>query len=72
MSNTAGILSETGITYRVPVFTPSPGLFDGVRVIYLLFSAVLISFVCVHPLSCVSNIACVSILSILDCPFGFL
>jgi len=23
MSNTAGILSETGITYRAPVFTPS-------------------------------------------------
>ena len=72
MSNTAGILSETGITYQAPVFTPSPGLFDGVRVIYLLFSAVLISFVCIHPLFCVSNIAGISGLSTLDCPFGFL
>ena len=72
-------MSNTRVSYRKQELLteflcspPPPGIFDGVRVIYLLFSAVLISFGCVHPLSCVSNIAGISGLSILDCPFCFL
>jgi hypothetical protein len=49
-----------------------PG-FGGVHVAHL-FSLLCcaLCFVCVHPVSCVLNIACVSGLSILDCPIGFL
>ena len=45
---------------------------ESVLLIYLLFSSVLFSFDCLRHESCESNIACVSVLSILDCPFGFL
>ena len=41
-------------------------------VFYFLFFSVL--FVCLffHPVSCVYNVARVSVLLVLDCPFGFL
>ena len=44
-------------------------LYPGVHVAYL-FSFLCCVFVCLRPLSCVPNIACVSGLSILCCPFG--
>jgi len=31
-----------------------------------------VRFVCRHPVSYVPNVASVSVLSIIDCPFGFL
>ena len=42
------------------------------RFSFLCYVVVLFCFVCLRPVSCVPNVAKVSGLSILDCPFGFL
>jgi len=63
-------LLEAGTTYpsKAPGFTTG---FLWVCFAYLIFWSCVCVFVCV-PFSCVSNVASVSGLSILDCPFGFL
>ena len=47
-------------------------LVRSVLLIVLVFYVVFLCFVCRRPVSCVPNVASVSGLSILDCPFGFL
>ena len=47
-------------------------LVRSVLLIALVFYVVFLCFVCRRPVSCVPNVASVSGLSILDCPFGFL
>ena len=48
-------------------------VFGEVRVANLFkFLFCISSFVCLRPVSCVPNVATVSGLSILNCPFGFL
>jgi hypothetical protein len=67
MSNTAGVLYETGTAYPPPVI-------DGVvRVAHLfVFSDVILCFVCLRPVAFVPNVASISGLSFLDCSFDFL
>ena len=50
----------------------SPLVFGGVRVAHLFCSMLCFCFVCLHPVSCVPDVACVAGLSILHCPIGFL
>jgi hypothetical protein len=65
----------TGLT---PVFIASnwahPSLFvvvGSMLLVFLIF-CVVFCFPCFRPLFCLPNVASVSRLSILDCPFGFL
>ena len=59
MSITVGVLQKTGTAYpsRAPVSN--------------IFSFVLRILLCFRPVSCIPNVASVSVLSILDCPFGY-
>jgi hypothetical protein len=50
----------------------SSPVFGGVRVAQLLSFLLCFCFVCRRPVSCVPNVASVSRLSILGCPFAFL
>jgi hypothetical protein len=71
-----GGLQEEGTAYtaQVPGFIP---VFGG-SMLHIFFSFLccvvlcLFCFVCLRPVSCVSNVACFSGLSIPDCHFGFL
>ena len=50
-----------------------PRLVGGIHVAHLFsFLCCVFMFVCLRPVSCVPNLASISILSILDCPFGLL
>ena len=49
-----------------------PFLVGSVFVIFLTFCVMYLCFVCLRPVSCVSNVASGCGLSILDCSFGFL
>ena len=52
----------------------SPPVFGGVHVAHLLSClccVVLLCFGCLHPVSCVPNVASFSGLSIFDCPFVY-
>ena len=49
----------------------SPPVFGGVHIAHLLY-VVFFYLVCLRPVSCVSGVASVSGVSILDCPFCFL
>ena len=53
---------------------PTPGFWWGSVLLILLVLCVVLCFcfVCLHPVSCVSSVASVSGLFILDCPFRFL
>ena len=71
MSNTTNVLCEAGTTGTYP--SPAPGLTSGPCSFFVLVFCVvfvLFYFVCLRPVSCVPDVACVSILFILDCPFG--
>ena len=47
--------------------------YGGVSVAHLFrFLCCVFCFVCLPPVSCAPNVACVSALPTLDCPFGFL
>ena len=50
----------------------SPSIVDWVRVGHLFsLMSCIFSFVCLRPVSCMPNVASLSGLSILYCPFGF-
>jgi hypothetical protein len=74
MSNTTGVISESEmLTLRENL--DSPPVCGGVRVAHLvcfLCCVGYLCFVCLPPVSCVSNVISVSALSILDCLFGCL
>ena len=74
MSNMLGVLYEAGIAYtsRTHEFIPVVGTVRFAHYIILVFCVGFFCFVCLRPVSCVPNVASVSGLSILDCPFGFL
>jgi len=46
--------------------------FDGMWIIILVFCVTFLRFLCLPSVTCVSGVASVSVLSILDCPFSFL
>jgi hypothetical protein len=51
----------------------SPPVFGWVRVAHLFnFLCCVVYFLCLRPVSCVPNVARLSRLFIIDCPFGFL
>jgi hypothetical protein len=62
-----------GILYpsQAPGFTPDLWYYGSVFINVLVFCVVFLWFVCIPPVSWISNITSVSGLSILDCPFGF-
>jgi len=72
MSVTIYVLLEAWTAYpsRAPEFIP---VVRRVRVAHLFrFLCYDFCVICLRPLSCVPNVACVSRLSILDYPFAFL
>jgi len=75
MSNTTGVLKESGTGYlsRTPVFIPDV-LVGSVLLICLVFSVVffVVALVCLCPVSCGTSVAIASGLSILHCSFRFL
>jgi hypothetical protein len=72
MNNMEGVLIETARNCSPFVSTWfQPRFFvKSVLVIFLVFCGLCCIFVCLHPVSCVLNVAIVFRLSILDCPFG--
>ena len=72
MNNMEGVLIETGRNCSPFVSTWfQPRFFvKSVLVVFLVFCVLCCIFVCLHPVSCVLNVAIVFRLSILDCPFG--
>ena len=71
MNNMEGVLIETARNCSPFVSTWfQPRFFvKSVLVIFLVFCVLCCIFVCLHPVSCVLNVAIVFRLSILDCPF---
>ena len=71
-NNMEGVLLEVGRNCLPFVSTWfQPRFFvKSVLVVFLVFCVLCCIFVCLHPVSCVSNVPIVFRLSILDCPFG--
>ena len=66
------IKSYGGVYVYIVYIKSYGGVYVYHRFSFLCYVVVLFCFVCLRPVSCVPNVAKVSGLSILDCPFGFL
>jgi len=71
MSNTAGVLEETGTVCLSRAHWLTPGLFGGVRVANLFSYLCLSVLLLVIVLCLVPKVACISGLPILDCSSVF-